>query len=88
MPRTSIYSFSGFRLEAAERLLYDGDRPITLPPKVFDTLRMVVENAGHVVEDLVKDLVAGSGLQFEEYGQHSFSGVEGDWRIFSVVERS
>ena len=32
----------------------------------------------------VKDLVAGSGLDFQEYGVKSFPDIQGEWRIFSV----
>ena len=46
---TTIYSFAGFRLDGVERLLYDDGLAVTLPPKVFDTLRMFVENAGRVL---------------------------------------
>jgi DNA-binding winged helix-turn-helix (wHTH) protein len=44
-----IYSFEQFKLDVAERTLLDGSRPISLPPKVFDTLLMLVENAGRVL---------------------------------------
>jgi class 3 adenylate cyclase len=33
----------------------------------------------------VKDLVAGSGLEFENRGTHSLRGVAGEWRLFRVV---
>jgi pimeloyl-ACP methyl ester carboxylesterase/DNA-binding winged helix-turn-helix (wHTH) protein len=46
---TAVYSFSGFRLDARERLLFDGDKVVTVPPKVFDTLLMLVENSGRVL---------------------------------------
>ena len=32
----------------------------------------------------VKDLVAGSGLEFEERGTHALKGVPGEWRLFAV----
>ncbi len=32
----------------------------------------------------VKDLVAGSGLSFEEHSVRSFDGVEGGWRLFTL----
>ena len=44
-----IYSFCGFRLDAAERLLFNGDSALNLPPKIFNTLLMLVVNAGHVL---------------------------------------
>jgi pimeloyl-ACP methyl ester carboxylesterase/class 3 adenylate cyclase len=37
-----------------------------------------------LVSRTVKDLVAGSGLRFEEAGVRHFPGVEGEWRLFSV----
>jgi class 3 adenylate cyclase len=39
--------------------------------------------AGEVlVSSTVKDLVAGSGLQFQDRGPHALKGVEGEWRLF------
>jgi len=35
-----------------------------------------------VVSNTVKDLVAGSGLRFEDRGTHALKGVPGDWRLF------
>ena len=32
----------------------------------------------------VKDLVAGSGLNFRDHGAAKLKGVPGDWRLFSV----
>jgi class 3 adenylate cyclase len=37
-----------------------------------------------LVSSTVKDLVAGSGLQFVDRGEHSLKGVPGQWRIFAV----
>jgi pimeloyl-ACP methyl ester carboxylesterase len=43
-------------------------------------------DAGEVlVSGTVKDLVAGSGLQFEERGMTSLKGVPGEWRLFAVA---
>jgi class 3 adenylate cyclase/pimeloyl-ACP methyl ester carboxylesterase len=38
-----------------------------------------------LVSSTVKDLVAGSGIEFEDRGAHELKGVPGDWRLFSVV---
>ncbi len=38
-----------------------------------------------LVSGTVKDLVAGSGLEFEERGAAVLKGVPGEWRLFSVV---
>src|SRR5215203_5631353 len=47
--RAMIYRFDGFRLDASERLLFDGESFVALPPKIFDTLLLLVQNAGHVL---------------------------------------
>ena len=40
---------------------------------------------GHIlVSRTVKDLVAGSGLTFNEIGMRAFDGIDGEWRLFSV----
>jgi DNA-binding winged helix-turn-helix (wHTH) protein/pimeloyl-ACP methyl ester carboxylesterase/class 3 adenylate cyclase len=49
--------------------------------------RAVRERAGAgevLVSHTVKDLVAGSGITFEERGAHAFTGLSGDWRLFRV----
>jgi len=33
----------------------------------------------------VKDLVAGSGIRFDDRGSHVLKGVPGDWRLFAVT---
>ncbi|MFN2525774.1 MAG: adenylate/guanylate cyclase domain-containing protein [Actinomycetota bacterium] len=38
-----------------------------------------------LVSRTVTDLVAGSGLQFEERGRHSLKGVPGEWELFAVA---
>ncbi len=38
-----------------------------------------------LVSSTVKDLVAGSGLEFEDRGQHELKGVPGEWRLYAVV---
>jgi class 3 adenylate cyclase len=37
------------------------------------------------VSSTVKDLVAGSGIEFDDHGEHELKGVPGTWRLFSVV---
>jgi len=42
--------------------------------------------AGEVpVSSTVKDLVAGSGLEFEYRGVHDLKGVPGEWRLYAAV---
>jgi pimeloyl-ACP methyl ester carboxylesterase len=45
-----------------------------------------VASAGEVVvSSTVKDLVAGSGIEFEDRGEHDLKGV-GTWHLYSVVD--
>jgi pimeloyl-ACP methyl ester carboxylesterase len=37
-----------------------------------------------LVSGTVKDLVAGSGLRFEDRGVHQLRGIPGEWRLFAV----
>jgi class 3 adenylate cyclase len=37
-----------------------------------------------LVSSTVKDLVAGSGIEFEERGSQALKGVPDEWRIFAV----
>jgi class 3 adenylate cyclase len=38
-----------------------------------------------LVSSTVKDLVAGSGLRFEDRGEHRLKGVPDAWRLFALV---
>jgi class 3 adenylate cyclase len=37
-----------------------------------------------LVSSTVKDLVAGSGIEFEDRGSHELKGVPGEWRLYAV----
>lgn len=43
------YEFGAFRLDPAERTLLRDGEPVALTPKVFDTLVLLVENAGRLI---------------------------------------
>jgi len=38
-----------------------------------------------LVSSTVKDLVAGSGLSFNDRGNHNLKGVPGEWRLYSLA---
>ncbi|HEY9504070.1 MAG TPA: transcriptional regulator, partial [Pyrinomonadaceae bacterium] len=44
-----FYRFGEFALDADQRVLLKGDRPVPLRPKVFDTLLVLVERSGRIV---------------------------------------
>lgn len=41
-----------------------------------------------LVSSTVKDLVAGSGLRFDDRGTHELKGIPGEWRLFAVDAQS
>jgi Tol biopolymer transport system component/DNA-binding winged helix-turn-helix (wHTH) protein len=57
-PIRHLYEFGPYSLDAAERLLTCNGKAISLPPKVLDTLLVLVENSGRVLEkeELLKTL--------------------------------
>jgi class 3 adenylate cyclase len=36
------------------------------------------------ISGTVKDLVVGSGIEFEDRGEHLLKGVPGTWRLYAV----
>src|SRR5579885_544269 len=53
-----FYEFGPFRLDLNEYLLLQDDEPVPLPPKVFETLMILVERSGRVVskEEMIETL--------------------------------
>jgi class 3 adenylate cyclase len=39
-----------------------------------------------LVSSTVKDLVAGSGIEFEDRGQHELKGISESWHLFKVLD--
>jgi DNA-binding winged helix-turn-helix (wHTH) protein/TolB-like protein/Tfp pilus assembly protein PilF len=56
--RSGTYEFGRFHLDAAERLLLKDGRPVALMPKAFDTLLLLVENSGRLLdkEELIRSV--------------------------------
>jgi DNA-binding winged helix-turn-helix (wHTH) protein/TolB-like protein/Tfp pilus assembly protein PilF len=46
----SFYEFGSFRINRRERQLLHNGEPVSLPPKVYDTLLALVMHSGHIVE--------------------------------------
>jgi DNA-binding winged helix-turn-helix (wHTH) protein/TolB-like protein/Tfp pilus assembly protein PilF len=57
-PASRLYEFGPFRLDPEERLLTRDGEAVPLTPKVFETLLLLVERAGHVVrkDELISHL--------------------------------
>lgn len=49
MAPDEVLEFGAFRLEIAERRLSQGNAPVALPPKLFDTLVLLVRDHGRLV---------------------------------------
>ncbi|MBI3949046.1 MAG: tetratricopeptide repeat protein [Acidobacteria bacterium] len=49
-PANHLYEFGPFRLDPLKRVLLREGAPVPLPPKVFDTLLVLVENRGRVLD--------------------------------------
>ena len=59
------YAFGPFRLLPGERILRRGHQVLTLPPKAFETLLLLVRNPGHLMrkEDLLTALWSDSFVE-------------------------
>ncbi len=49
-PARHLYEFGPFRLDATERLLLRDQQHVPLTPKAFETLLVLVEHGGHVID--------------------------------------
>ncbi len=67
-----IYEFDKFRLDEKERLFFDGDQPLALAPKIFDTLLFLVEHAGRLVrkETMLETIWEGSFVEENNLAQN------------------
>jgi class 3 adenylate cyclase len=42
------------------------------------------ERGSVLVSGTVKDLVSGSGIDFQDHGVHELKGIPGEWRLFAA----
>jgi DNA-binding winged helix-turn-helix (wHTH) protein/pimeloyl-ACP methyl ester carboxylesterase len=71
-------------LHTGECDLLEGGRVGGLAVEIGRHVRERARAGEVLVSHTVKDLVAGSGITFEERGAHAFEGLPGDWRLFRV----
>ena len=69
-----IFVFGPYRLDLFERVLMRGDAIVSLAPKLFDTLAMLVENSGRVVEkeEMVERLWQDTFVEDSSLSQNIF----------------
>jgi len=58
VPAKQFYDFSSFRLDVAEGVLLRDGKPVSITPKAFQLLRLLVENHGHILskDDLLRQV--------------------------------
>jgi DNA-binding winged helix-turn-helix (wHTH) protein/TolB-like protein/Tfp pilus assembly protein PilF len=73
-PGRDLYEFGPFQLDPTDYLLRRGEEVIQLPPKVFETLLVLVESGGRVVskEDLMSRLWPDSFVEENSLTQNIF----------------
>jgi class 3 adenylate cyclase/pimeloyl-ACP methyl ester carboxylesterase len=62
-----------------------GDKVRGLSVNIGSRVASLARPGEVLVSSTVKDLVAGSGLEFTDRGVHTLRGVPGEWRLFAVV---
>jgi TolB-like protein/DNA-binding winged helix-turn-helix (wHTH) protein/Tfp pilus assembly protein PilF len=69
-----LLEFGAFRVDPEQRLLLRDQQPISLSPKAFDLLLVLVEHSGQVVlkDDLMKCLWPDTFVEESNLGQHIF----------------
>jgi TolB-like protein/Tfp pilus assembly protein PilF len=72
--KNDTFTFGPFLLDVKERVLLRGSRPVSLTPKVFATLLMLVEKAGHIVEkdELIRALWPDTYVEEGNVAQNIF----------------
>lgn len=70
-----LYEFEEYLLNAREKNLWRGNDHIPLPPKVFDTLLILVENAGRVVskDEILESVWAETFVEESNLSQNIYS---------------
>ncbi|MBA3715641.1 MAG: winged helix-turn-helix domain-containing protein [Pyrinomonadaceae bacterium] len=60
-----LYEFGTFRLDVAERLLFRSEEPVSLTPKAFDLLAVLVQRSGRLVEkeELLREVWSDSFVE-------------------------
>ncbi len=89
-----IYTFAGFTLDAGERILSAGAKPLTLAPKIFDTLLFLVDNAGRILnkERMLNEIWEGSFVEENNLAQNvsvlrRLLGETGEMKFIETVPK-
>ncbi len=91
-----FFLFDGFRVDTTERLLFKENREVSLTPKVFDTLLVLLENSTHVLtkKELMEQVWPDSFVEENNLAQNISilrkalgEGKEGEHYIQTVPKR-
>src|SRR6266851_8446551 len=90
-----FYEFGSFHLDPAEHLLMRAEAPVQLPPKAFETLLLLVESSGHVLQktELMAALWPDSFVEESNLTQNIFllrkalGEDQGDYQYIKTVPR-
>jgi class 3 adenylate cyclase len=62
-----------------------GDAPRGIAVHIGARIAALADPGEVLVSSTVKDLVAGSGIEFEDRGEHMLKGVPNPWRVLAVL---
>ena len=62
-----------------------GDKASGIAVNIAARIAALAEPSEILVSQTVKDLVAGSGLRFDDHGSSELRGVEGAWHLYAVA---
>jgi len=57
------------------------------PSSIGARVASIAEANEVLVSQTVRDLVAGSGITFDDRGAHALKGIPGEWRLYAVANR-
>ena len=91
----SSYHFGPYRLDASQRVLLREGKPVSLTLKAFDTLHVLVEKHGHVVEkdDLMRQVWPDAFVEESNLTQNIFTlrkalgETTGEFKYIETVPR-
>jgi len=81
VPELGLEVRAGIHTGECERV---GEKLAGLAVNVGARVSAAASTGEVLVSQTVKDLVAGSGIQFEDRGTHELKGVPGEWRLYAV----
>ncbi len=81
--RLGLEVSAGIHTGEVERL---GDDLAGIAARVGEQIAALAEPGEVLVSGTVRDLVAGSGLEFKDRGTHELRGVAGEWRVFAATD--